>query len=150
MSKIESVHAKMIEALKAGEKERKGTLSLLLQALEKKQKDKLGQLLTEAEENEVILKVAKQIQESIDACPAEREDVLAKLRAELSVVSEFMPAQMSEAEIRATIDEVLSGLGIIGSASVKDKGRIMKELMPRVKGKADGKLVNQLLTEYLI
>lgn len=150
MSKIELVHAKMIDALKAGEKERKGTLSLLLQALEKKQKDKLGQPLTEVEENEVVVKMAKQIQESIDVCPAEREDVLEKLHAELTVVSEFMPVQMSVVEIRATIDEVLSGLGIIGSASVKDKGRIMKEVMPRVKGKADGKLVNQLLTEYLI
>lgn len=149
MSKIELVHTKMIDALKSGEKARKGTLSLLLQALEKKQKDKLGQTLSESEENEVILKMAKQIQESIDACPMEREDVLAKLRAELSIVSEFMPAQMSDVEIRATISEVISDLGIIGSASVKDKGRIMKELMPRVKGKANGKLVNQLLTEYL-
>ena len=58
-----------------------------------------------------------------------------------------MPQQMSEAEIRQTIDEVLSSLGI-STPTPKDKGRIMKELMPKVKGKADGKLVNQLLSTY--
>lgn len=148
MSKIEIVRAAMVEALKAGEKEKKGTLSLLLQALEKRQKDKLGQPLTPSEEDEVVVKMAKQIQESIDSCPAGRAEMLSKLRDELAVVSAYMPAQMSENDIRAVIAEVLAELGLDAPAA-KDKGAVMKALMPRVKGKADGKLVNQLVAGYL-
>lgn len=56
---------------------------------------------------------------------------------------------MSEDEIKTTIEKVLNDLGILGSATPKDKGRIMKELIPLTKGKADGKVVNKLLSDYI-
>lgn len=149
MSMSEDVRQAMISALKAGVKERKATLSMLLQALEKKKKDKLGQPLTEAEEVEVVVKMSKQIKESLDSCPADRTELIKKLQAELAVVSEYMPKQMDVDEIRSTIEGVLTELGLLGHASAKDKGAIMKALMPLTKGKADGKLVNQLLAGYL-
>lgn len=149
MTMSETVRAAMVAALKAGDKERKGTLSMLLQALEKRQKDKLGQPLTEAEEGEVVAKMAKQTRESLDSCPADRVEMIRELTGELAVVSEFMPKQMSEEEVRGVISGVLDGLGILGTATAKDKGAIMKALMPQVKGKADGKLVNQLLMAFL-
>lgn len=149
MSMSENVRGAMIAALKAGDKERKLTLSMLLQALEKKQKDQLGQPLTEGEEAEVVVKMSKQAKESLDSCPADRTELIQKLQAELTVIAEFMPKQMDTAEIRATIEAVLTEQGLLGHETGKDKGAIMKALMPLTKGKADGKLVNQLLAEYL-
>lgn len=148
MSMSDTVRAAMVAALKAGDKTRKGTLSLLLQALEKRQKDKLGQLLTEPEEAEVISKMAKQIRESLDFCTADHAELKQKLQTEAAIIAEFQPKQMDETEIRAAIGSVLDGLGLSGGATVRDKGAIMKALMPLVKGKADGKLVNELLSTY--
>ena len=66
----------------------------------------------------------------------------------LAVLEKFAPKMMDETEIKAVIADVLSGLGI-DAPTGKDKGRIMKELMPKVKGKADGKLVNEILGSFM-
>ena len=137
----------MVAAMKNKDKERKDTLSMLLAALKNRAIDKREDL-TEAEENEVIKKEIKQTQETMDLAPADREDIREECAKRLAVLKEFAPAEMSEKEIRAQISAVLSGLGI-SEPTAKDKGRIMKELMPRVKGRADGALVNRLVGEAL-
>lgn len=147
MSKIDEVRAQMVAAMKNKDKERKDTLSMLLAALKNRAIDKRGDL-TEAEENEVIKKEIKQTQETMDLAPADREDIREECAKRLAVLKEFAPAEMSEEEIRAQISAVLSDLGI-GEPTAKDKGKIMKELMPRVKGRADGALVNRLVGETL-
>ena len=147
MSKIAEVRAQMVAAMKNKDKERKDTLSMLLAALKNRAIDKRGDL-TEAEENEVIKKEIKQTQETMDLAPADREDIREECAKRLAVLKEFAPAEMSEEEIRAQISAVLSDLGI-SEPTAKDKGRIMKELMPRVKGRADGALVNRLVGEAL-
>ena len=147
MSKIDEVRAQMVAAMKNKDKERKDTLSMLLAALKNRAIDKRGDL-TEAEENEVIKKEIKQTQETMDLAPADREDIREECAKRLAVLKEFAPAEMSEEEIRAQISAVLSDLGI-GEPTAKDKGKIMKELMPRVKGRADGALVNRLVGEAL-
>lgn len=147
MSKIEEVRAQMVVAMKNKDKERKETLSMLLAALKNKAIDKRADL-TEAEENEVIKKEIRQTQETMDLAPADREDIKEECRKRLAVLKEFAPEEMSEEQIRAEISEVLKGLGITEPTG-KDKGRIMKELMPRVKGRADGALVNRLVGELL-
>ena len=147
MSKIDEVRAQMVAAMKNKDKERKDTLSMLLAALKNRAIDKREDL-TEAEENEVIKKEIKQTQETMDLAPADREDIREECAKRLAVLKEFAPAEMSEEEIRAQISAVLSDLGI-GEPTVKDKGKIMKELMPRVKGRADGALVNRLVGETL-
>ena len=147
MSKIDEVRAQMVAAMKNKDKERKDTLSMLLAALKNRAIDKRGDL-TEAEENEVIKKEIKQTQETMDLAPADREDIREECAKRLAVLKEFAPAEMSEEEIRAQISAVLSDLGI-GEPAAKDKGKIMKELMPRVKGRADGALVNRLVGEAL-
>ena len=143
MSKIEEVRAQMVAAMKNKDKERKETLSMLLAALKNKAIDKRADL-TEAEENEVI----KQTQETMDLAPADREDIKEECAKRLAVLKEFAPEEMSEEQIRAEINEVLKNLGITEPTG-KDKGKIMKELMPRVKGRADGALVNRLVGELL-
>ncbi len=148
MSKIDEVRSEMMAAMKAHDKERKDALSALLTALKNKFIDKRADL-TEEEENEVILKRDKACQkETIDTTPADRTDIIDECKARISVFEEFAPKMMDADEITATIKEVLSSLGI-DAPTAKDKGRIMKELMPKVKGKADGKLVNQILTSML-
>ena len=147
MSKIEEVRAQMVAAMKNKDKERKETLTMLLAALKNKAIDKRADL-TEAEENEVIKKEIKQTQETMDLAPADREDIKEECAKRLAVLKEFAPEEMSEEQIRAEINEVLKNLGITEPTG-KDKGKIMKELMPRVKGRADGTLVNHLVGELL-
>ena len=125
--------------MKNKDKDRKDTLSALLAALKNKAIDKRADL-TEAEENEVIKKEIKQTQETKELAPADRTDIIEECEKRLAVLKEFAPEEMSEEAIRKEISEVLAGLGIEAPTG-KDKGRIMKELMPHVKGKADGALV---------
>ena len=80
--------------------------------------------------------------------PKDRTDIIDECNKRLAVLEEYAPQMMGPDEIKAVIKEVLSGLGIDVPTS-KDKGRIMKELMPRVKGKADGKLVSQTVADMM-
>jgi len=146
MSKIDTVRAAMMQAMKDKDKARKDALSLLLAALKNKAIDKRAEL-TEEEENAVIFREIKQAQETVDTTPEDREQIIEEAKLRISVYSEFAPKLMDETEIRAVIEVVLAELAI-EKPTAKDKGRIMKTLMPRVKGKADGGLVNQVLGSY--
>ena len=147
MSKIDEVRSAMVAAMKARDKDRKDSLSALLSALKNKAIDKRADL-TEEEENQVILKEIKQTQETLELTPPDRTDIIEGCKSRIAVLQEFAPHMMDEAEIRAVAAEVLAGLGI-ETPTAKDKGKIMKELMPRVKGKADGKLVNEVIASLL-
>lgn len=116
---------------------------MLLSALKNAEIDKRSPL-TEDEENAVVKKEIKQTQETFDLAPADRTDIKEEAAARLAVYREFAPEDMSVEQITAVIQEVLSELGI-ETPTGADKGRIMKVLMPKVKGKADGKLVNETL-----
>ncbi len=146
MSKIDTVRAAMMQALKAGDKPRKEALSLLLSALKNKAIDKRADL-TEEEENTVVLKEIKQCQESIDTANG-RQEIIEENTYRMGIYSEFAPKMMDSEEITAVIREVLAGLGI-EKPDAKQKGLIMKNLMPKVKGKADSALVNRVLTEMM-
>ena len=145
MSKMDQVCAEMMAALKAKDKPRKEALSLLLSALKAKFIDKRAEL-TEEEENAVILREIKQAQETLDSAPADRTDIIDESRLRIAVYSEFAPRQMGEDEIREVIRQVLAEMNV-EKPTAKEKGAIMKNLMPRVKGKADGGLVNRLVGE---
>ncbi|MDO4542842.1 MAG: GatB/YqeY domain-containing protein [Bacillota bacterium] len=147
MSKTESVQKAMIAAMKAKEKEKKESLTLLLSALKAKAKDKQAPL-TEEEENSIILKEIKQTKETMESAPADRRDIIEQMENRLKVLEEFAPTFMGKEEIEKVIDEVLAELGLIEPKPM-DKGKIMKVLMPKVKGQADGALVNRLLMERL-
>ena len=146
MSKIDTVRAAMMQAMKDKDKARKDALSLLLSALKNKAIDKRADL-TEDEENAVIFREIKQAQETIDTTPADRVQTIEEAKLRMSVYSEFVPKLMGEDEIREVIAAVLVELAI-EKPTAKDKGKIMKTLMPRVKGKADGSLVNQVLGSF--
>lgn len=147
MSMTDKVRAEMVTAMKNKDKERKDSLSMLLSALKNKAIDKREDL-TETEEFEVVNKEIKQTKETMETAPADRVDIIEQCKSRLAVYQEFAPAQMSEEEIKAVVREVLSGLGIENPTG-KDKGKVMKELMPKVKGRADGGLVNKIVGELL-
>ncbi|EEA80871.1 YqeY-like protein [[Clostridium] nexile DSM 1787] len=147
MSKTDEVRKAMVDAMKAKDKDTKDTLSLLLAALKNKAIDKRADL-TEEEEVQVILKEIKQTKESLEMTPSDRTDMIEECKRRLAVLETFAPKMMDADEIKAVVESVLSELGIT-APTAKDKGRIMKELMPKVKGKADGKLVNEIVGSYM-
>ncbi|MDO4303188.1 MAG: GatB/YqeY domain-containing protein [Bacillota bacterium] len=147
MSMIEDVRSKMMEAMKNKDKDRKDALSMLLSALKNKAIDKRSDL-TEAEEFEVVKKEMKQTRETMELAPEDRQDIREACEIRLKVYQEFAPEEMSEDAIREAVQEVLASLGITEPTG-KDKGKIMKELMPKVKGRADGAVVNKIVGEML-
>ena len=147
MSKIDEVRSEMVAAMKAKDKETKDSLSLLLSALKNKAIDKRADL-TEEEEVQVILKEIKQTKESLELTPADRTDLITEYQNRIQVLERFAPKMMDAEEIKVVIAGVLADLGI-ETATAKDKGRIMKELMPKVKGTADGKLVNEIVGTFM-
>lgn len=147
MSKTDEVRKAMVDAMKAKDKDTKDTLSLLLAALKNKAIDKRADL-TEEEEVQVILKEIKQTKETLEITPADRTDIIEDCKKRIAVLETFAPKMMDEEEIKAVVAGVLADLGI-DAPTGKDKGRIMKELMPKVKGKADGKLVNQIVGSFM-
>ena len=147
MSRIDVVRKAMMDALKAGDKPRKEALSLLLSALKAKNIDTRADL-TEDEENAVVYKEIKEAKETLDTTPADRADIIDECKLRIAVWSEFAPARMDEDAIRAVIRETLAELGV-DAPTAKDKGKLMKSLMPKLNGKAEGRLVNQLVGEVL-
>ena len=147
MTKTQTVQQQMMQALKNHETERKAALSMLLSALKASAKDAQREL-TEAEEDAIIQKEIKQTKETMESAPENRTDIREECQFRLNVLAEFAPKQLSEEEIRAIIGQVLAELGI-EAPTAKDKGAIMKALMPQVKGKADDALVNRLVGECM-
>jgi uncharacterized protein YqeY len=142
MTKTQEVQAAWVAAMKNKQNDRKETLSLLMAALKGKAKDKCAPLTPE-EEDAVVMREIKQTREAIDSANG-REDIIAVNTARLAVLEEFAPKFMSDDEVMAVIRQVLEQLGI-DKPTPADKGKIMKELMPKVKGKADGAAVNKLV-----
>ena len=137
MSKIDEVRADMVKAMKAKDKDTKETLSMLLAALKNKAIDKREDLTPE-EETQVILKEIKQTKETLDMTPADRTEIIEECNKRLAVLEQYAPKMMDEAEIKEVVASVLAEMGL-DAPTAKDKGKIMKNLMPKVKGKADGK-----------
>lgn len=103
--------------------------------------------LTEAQELEVLAQLAKQRRESIEQYrQAGREDLVAQESQELAIVEEYLPRQLSDEEVAATIDEIIAQ---VGASSPKDMGKVMGPAMQQLKGQADGKKVQQLVKAKL-
>lgn len=147
MSKIDEVRADMVKAMKAKDKDTKETLSMLLAALKNKAIDKRADLTPE-EETQVILKEIKQTKETLDMTPADRTEIIEECNKRLAVLEQYAPKMMDEAEIKEVVASVLAEMGL-DVPTAKDKGKIMKNLMPKVKGKADGKLVNEIVSAFM-
>ena len=104
--------------------------------------------ITDADVDAMLKRLIKQTKETLELAPADRVDIREEAQARLAVYQEFAPEDLTEEQIAEVIKSVLAELGIENPAP-SDKGKIMKTLMPKVKGKADGKVVNQVLAGIL-
>jgi len=146
MSILEKLTEDMKVAMKAGEKERLSTIRLLRGQLKDVEIDKRAPL-SEEEEIATLSNAAKKRREAIEAySAANREDLAAKERQELEVIQSYLPQQLSAAEIEMLVDEAIAGSG---AQTMKDIGKVMPVVMAQVKGRADGKLVNELVRKRL-
>ena len=129
--------------MKAMDKERKDSISSLVSAVKKVGIDNgCRDNIPEDIVDSVILKEIKSVKEQIDTCPAERTDLLAEYQARYDVINEYAPSLMSEDEVKAFLTEKCADVN-----ATMNKGMIMKTVMPQLKGKADGKVINAVVAE---
>jgi uncharacterized protein YqeY len=133
-------------AMKAQDKGRMGALRMVIAALKNKKIEKRADL-TDEDALGVLSTLVKQRKESIEMFKAgNREDLVEKETQELAIIQAYMPSQMGEDEVRQLVREAVQSSGAAGP---KDMGKVMGVLMPKVKGRADGKLVNELVRKFL-
>jgi uncharacterized protein YqeY len=134
------------QAMKAGATVRRDTLRLLIASVNNAEIAKQS-ALTDADVLGVISKEVKRRQESIDAFKkGNRADLVSKEEAEMAVLQGYLPKQMTRDEIVSAARDVILALGAKG---LGDKGKVMQQLMPTLKGKADGKDINDVVTALL-
>jgi uncharacterized protein YqeY len=132
--------------MKAGEKEKIETLRTL-RAQIKDARIKKGEDLDNIEEEQVLISAAKKRKESIEMFEkGSRDDLVAKEKFQLDLIQEYLPKQISEEEIEKIVRETINSINV---SSLSDLGRVMAVLMPKVKGKADGNIVQQKVREVL-
>ena len=140
---FETLHSDMVAAMKARDKARKAVISTLIAdvkkaAIDAGTRDEIGEELVD----QVILKSKKTAKEQLDSCPDERADLKAEYQYNYDVICEYAPKMMSEDEIRKFLTENFGEVLVS-----KNKGQIMKAVMPALKGKADGKAISAVVAE---
>lgn len=134
------------QAMKSGDTVKRATLRMLLSSINNAEIAKQASL----DDSDILGIVAKEVkrhQESIDAFKqGNRPDLVAQEEAEMAILQGYLPEQMTRDDIVAAAKEVI---GVVGAQGPGDKGKVMKELMPKLKGKADGKEINEVVTELL-
>jgi uncharacterized protein len=150
MSLRERIDAEIKAAMKSKDKVRLETVRSIKKFILEKEVSvrPSGQdALTEAQEMEILMQIAKQRRDSIDQySKAGREELAAQEAAELAIVEEYLPKQMSDEEVSAVIDEVIAS---VGATSAKDMGKVMGAAMQQLKGKADGKKIQDAVKAKL-
>lgn len=140
---FEQLQKDMIAAMKARDKVRKDAISALVSAAKKVAIDEgCRDDIKEELVNRVILKEVKSVKEQIDSCPAERTDLLEEYQARYDIFMEYAPQMMSAEEVEQFITEKFAEV-----VASKNKGMIMKNVMPELKGKADGSVINQVVAK---
>ena len=138
---MEQLQKDMIAAMKARDKARKDAISTLVSAVKKVAIDEgCREDIPEELVNRVIMKEMKTVKEQIDSCPESRTDLLDEYKARYAVFEEYAPAMMSAEEVEAVIKEKFADV-----IATKNKGQILKNVMPELKGKADGKVINEVV-----
>lgn len=146
MSLLERLNNDMKQAMKNKEKDKLSVIRMLKAALQNEEL-KLRHELTDEDELTVLSRELKQRKDSLEEfANADRTDLVDKVRIEIGFVEEYMPEQLSAEEISEIVKQTIEE---VNATSKADMGRVMGALMPRVKGKADGSLVNKLVQQQL-
>lgn len=146
---LEVLQKEMIVALKAGDKLRKEVVAGLVDAVKKAGIDKqCRDNIPESLVNTVLQKEQKTMQEMIDTCPADRTETLALYKSKMEIIKEFAPQLLTDpGEIKEKVLALLASVGL--EATKKNKGQVMKTVMPAFKGNADMGVVNKVISEVL-
>lgn len=141
---IEKIRADQITAMKEKDQDKKLAISSLIDAAKKVVIDKGGDRVNIPDEivTQVVLKELKTIKEQIDSCPADRTDLLEEYKKRYAYVEAYAPKLMSKEEVISLINDKFADV-----VASKNKGLIMRTIMPELKGKADGKLINEIVEE---
>ena len=144
MALIDQIKKDMMTAMKEKNQEKKNAISSLVDAAKKIVIDKGGDRVNIPDDivSSVVLKELKTIKEQIDTCPADRKDLLTEIKNRYAYVEAYAPKLMSKDEIMKLINDKFAEI-----VASKNKGQIMKNIMPELKGKADGKLINEIVEE---
>ena len=146
MSLRDDISKEVIAALKAGEKLKLSTLRVLLSAIKYKEVD-LKRPLTDEETRQIIATLIRQRHDSVEQFrKGGRPELADKEEAEIEILRAYLPPQMPEDELRAVVKEAAGKAGATGPG---DMGKLMKAVMPLVKGKADGKAISDMVKEVL-
>jgi len=141
--KFDTLQKDMIAAMKAHDKARKDSISVLVSAAKKLAIDGgCREDIPEEMVDQAVLKELKSVKEQIETCPKDRTDLLEEYNARLKVFEEYAPKMLSAEEVEAILKEKFAEV-IAG----KNKGMIMKTIMPELKGKADGKVINEVVAK---
>ena len=140
---MEQLQKDMIAAMKAHDKERKEAISSVIQSIKKVAIDE-GHRDNIAEDlvDRVILKELKSVKEQIDSCPADRAELKAEYQFRYDVIAAYAPRLLSAEEVEKILVEKFADV-----IATKNKGQIMKTVMPELKGKADGKVINEVVAK---
>lgn len=140
---LEKLRADMVAAMKARDKERKDAISALVSAVKKAGIDAgCREDIPQELVNQVILKELKSAKEQLDSCPAERAELRAQYQARHDIIAEYAPRMMSNEEVEAYLKE-----NFVEVLKTKNKGQIMKAVMGVLKGKAEGKVINEVVAK---
>lgn len=146
MSLLTTLNEDMKQAMRAKDKESLQVIRMLKASIQNEQIKK-GQALNEEEELTVLSREMKQRRDSLTEFEkADRTDLADKVKKEIVIVENYLPAQLNEDEIRAIVQEAITKTG---ATSPKEFGKVMGAVMPKVKGKADGNQVNAIVKELL-
>lgn len=146
MSLKEQLRADMTAAIREGDTDRRDTLRLVLAAIKQAEVDEQA-TLDDAGVQALLAKQAKQRRESIaDYEKAGRPELAAQEAAEVALIESYLPQMMSREEVEAVAAEVIAESGV---TEMKGMGQVMAQLMPRLKGKADGRLVSEVVRDLL-
>lgn len=146
MSLTEQLQSDMKTAMRDGDTLRRDTLRMAIAAAQNAAKDKRAPL-TDEETLEIVAREVKKRRESIEAYSAAgRADLAAAEQSEIEILTPYLPEQLGADEVRAL---AVAAVASSGATSPRDMGRVMSQLMPKVKGRADGKLVSSIVNEEL-
>ena len=140
---LQTLQKDMIAAMKAKDKVRKDAISSLVSAVKKVAIDEGCRDDIKPElVDRVILKELKSVNEQVDTCPADRTDLKDEYQARYDIINEYAPKLLSTEEVKIILTERFADV-----LATKNKGQIMKAVMAELKGKADGKVINQVVAE---
>ena len=147
MSIKKQLNEALISAMKSGDKEKKLTIRMILSNIKNAEIDNQKKL----EEEDIILLLYKEIKmrnDSLDAATrANRQDLIEQSENEIAIIKRFLPEPLSQAELEVLVERIIEE---VGAASIKDMGKVMKKLLPSLKGRASSAEASKIVRNLLI